>query len=237
MTDDQPRFTFDISPGLELKNAHLTPDPISIDESIFSKGQIRIIQKFITDEKQALQQRLESEFAAKLDSEKRTAWQNGNQAGITLVTNQFTTKYSTQVTEVTQQLEKIVDILSFKTDVFLAFHQEEILKLIIKLARKVIDVEVTINPDIVITSLKRCLELLNEREEVKIMVNPKDWGLVRQTLDDFTLSIDLPKNVEIVPNHEILEGGCRIEFRSGSIDADIETQFAEIKRNLHEENL
>jgi len=233
MTDDQYRFTFDITPGLELKNAHLTTDVISINESIFSQGQIRIIQKFIADEKQSLQQRLESEFATKLDTEKRTAWQNGNQAGITLVKNQFTT----QVAEMSKQLVKVIDSLSFKTDEFLAFHQEEILKLIIKLARKVIDVEVSLNNDIIITSLKRCLELLNEKEEVKIMVNPKDWGIVRQNLDDFTLSLDLPKNMEIVPNEEILEGGCRIEFHSGSIDADIETQFAEIKRNLHEEDL
>jgi len=226
MTDSDYTYVFDISPGLEIKNAYLTDELIPIDESIFSRGQMRIIEKYIADQRE----KLEKEFATKLDSEKRTAWQNGNQAGITLTRNQFTA----QVAQMSEQIAKVIDSISFHTDTFLAFHQEEILKLIITLARKVIDVEVTLNPDIIITTLRRCLDLLNEKEDIKILVNPNDWGIVRENLDDFGLSLDLPKNIEVVPNNEILEGGCRVEFKSGSIDADIETQFAEIKRNLHE---
>jgi len=226
MSADDYTFTFDISPGLELKNAHLTDELILMDESIFSAGQLRIVDKYVSEQRE----KLEKEFAVKLDAEKRTAWQNGNQAGITLTKNQFTA----QVTKMSEQLTKMIESVSFQTDTFLAFHQEEILKLIITLARKVIDVEITLNQDIIIRTLRRCLELLNEKEDIKILVNPNDWGVVRENLDDFGLSLELPKNIELVPNNEITEGGCRIEFKSGSIDADIETQFAEIKRNLHE---
>jgi flagellar biosynthesis/type III secretory pathway protein FliH len=80
--------------------------------------------------------------------------------------------------------------------------------------------------------LKRSLQYLNEKEEIRILVNPNDWGIVKENINKLHLNIDMPKNIEIVAVENIQAGGCRIDFKAGSIDADIETQFAEIKRNL-----
>jgi len=218
---------FDIKTGLEPRNAFITKKNITMDESIFTKGQITIVEKMLSEEKE----KLEVEFAKVLETEKRTAWQNGNQAGITQTTNQMLS----QVTPVIEELEKTVKNLIFQTNTFMQFHEAEILNLIIKIARKVIDVEVTLNPKIILTTLDRCLEYLTEKEEIRIIVNPADWGIVKENLNKLSLSYDLPKNVDIIANEEIQSGGCRVDFKAGSIDADIETQFAEIKRNLLKE--
>ncbi|MDD3501811.1 MAG: FliH/SctL family protein, partial [Candidatus Cloacimonetes bacterium] len=103
---------------------------------------------------------------------------------------------------------------------------------IISIARKVIDTELEINPNIILNVLKNALNLINEREEIRILVNPKDWLTVKENLKNLNVQFELPKQIEVINANEISPGGCRIEFSSGSIDADIETQFQEIRRKL-----
>ena len=218
---------FDIKTGLELRNAFITDKSVTVDESIFTKGQITIVEKLLREEREKLQ----TEFAKVLEEEKRTAWQNGNQAGVTQTTNQMLS----QVTPVIEEMEKVINNLNLQTDTFLKFHEQEILNLIIKIARKVIDVEVSLNPEIILNTLARCLEFLTEKDEIRIIVNPTEIEIIKENLNKLSLSYELPKNVDILGNAEILPGGCRVDFKAGSIDADIETQFAEIKRNLLKE--
>jgi flagellar assembly protein FliH len=218
------KYEFNINPGLTVRNAHITSDIITVDESIFSRGQIQIVEKLLQSERE----RLEAEFSQTLESETKSAWDNGNEAGVIQTKNEMTS----QVVEIIEQLNHVLDGIVLQTDNFLQHHESEILNLIIKIARKVIDVEVSINPDIVLQSFKRCLEFLNDKEEIKIICNPDDLNIIRANLSKLSLNIDLPKKVDFVTSEDINPGGCRIDFRAGSIDAEIDTQFAEIRRNI-----
>ena len=46
----QPDFIFDINPGLNVKGAYITDDVISISESVFSKGQWKILNNILDAE-------------------------------------------------------------------------------------------------------------------------------------------------------------------------------------------
>ncbi|MCL2063045.1 MAG: FliH/SctL family protein [Candidatus Cloacimonetes bacterium] len=219
-----PDFTFDINPGLEVRNAYFTDEEISYEDSIFSKSQYFLINKMLNAEIE----KLTAEHKEKLDTEKRTAWQNGNQAGIKQTQNQMLASVQTVI----EQLELLIKNLTKYTTVFMEHYEQQALKLMIKIARKVIDTEVITNPEIVLNNLKRSLELLNEKEEIKILVNPEDIAIVNENLQKLSLSINLPENIEIVSNENILAGGCKIDFKVGSIDSDLETQFEEIKRQI-----
>ena len=233
-----PDHVFDIEPGLEVKMAYITTEAISVDESVFTLGQLAIIEKMLTFENQRFEnemRKVEEEIAEikedcleKIESEKKIAWQNGNQAGVKQAQNQMLS----QVEEVTEQLRIFMESLSLQTDKFVEYREREILELIIKIARKVIDVEVTLSPEIILNTLKNSLNFLNEKEEIKIVVNPNYWTVVSENLKKLSLTINLPENIEVISNENIGAGGCRIDFKAGSIDADLETQFAEIKRKL-----
>jgi flagellar assembly protein FliH len=112
------------------------------------------------------------------------------------------------------------------------YKEQELLELIVKIARKVIDVEIALNPEIILHAIKNCLELLNEKEEIKVRVNINDWTIVQENLKKLSLNMDLPSNTEIIACEDILQGGCQIEFKGGSIDAEVDTKFAEIKRKI-----
>jgi flagellar assembly protein FliH len=221
----QPNYTFNIDPGLDIRNARITTDEISIEESVFSEKQLLVFEKILNAQIQALTE----DFNDTLENEKKTAWTEGNQAGIDQTTNELLAS----VTQVIDSLKEMTQSLSFQTETFMQYHEQELLSLVISIARKVIDVEIMLNPEIIINTLRRSLEYLNEKEEIKILVNPSDWDLVKENLHKLSMHIDLPKNTEVIPSDMIAPGGAKIDFKAGSIDADIETQFAEIKRNLH----
>lgn len=219
-----PNFVFNISPGLDVISAYITKDNISPDESVFSTGQIALIEKILNTEIA----NIENNYLNKLEAEKKIAWQNGNQAGLKQAQNQMLS----QVQILTEQMKSMLNSLSIQAESIIEYHEQEILKLVIKIARKIIDTEVSLNPEIVLNVLKNSLNFLNEKEEIKVLVNSNDWTIVKDNLKKLSLTIDLPENIEIISNPNIAQGGCRIDFKAGSIDADLETQFAEIQRKL-----
>ena len=224
MVKKQPDFVFNISPGLNVKSAYISKDPISIEESVFRPDQLNLIEKIINNEIS----NIENEYQQKLEAEKKTAWQNGNQAGIKQTHNQL----SQQVQNLLNNLNQLINNLQIQSDKIIENHEQDILTLILKIARKVIETEISLNPDIILEVLKKSLNLLNEKEDIKINVNPNDWSNVRNNIDKLNLTFDLADNIEIVSNENISQGTCRVDFRAGSIDADLDTQFAEIQRKL-----
>jgi len=233
-TPKPPDYTFDINPGLEVKKAYITEEAISIDESVFTKGQWEIIERFLNAEEVRFQEekaKIEEHYLNQIELEKNTAWKSGNEEGIASVQSVKAEMISKAETAI-EQMSIFMDSVLIHTDKFMEFHEQEILKLITNIARKVIDYEVTLNPKIIMRLVKNSIELLNEKEEVKILVNHDDWANVRDNLKSLSLSVDMPKNIEVVPCETIEQGGCRIDFKFGSIDADIESQYTEIKRKL-----
>ena len=237
-TPKPPDYTFDINPGLEVKKAYITEEAISTDESVFTAGQLAIVERFLIAEEERFQEervkyqeekeRLIEEHLQQLEAEKKIAWKKGNEEGIESTKQEMIG----QVETVIEQVHAFLDSVIIKTDKFMEIHEQEILRLIINIARKVIEYEVTMNPKIILRLVRNSIELLNEKEEIRILVNPEEWATVRDNLDKLSLSIDLPKNIEVVPYDNIDKGGCRIDFKAGSIDADLDTQFTEIKRKL-----
>jgi flagellar biosynthesis/type III secretory pathway protein FliH len=217
-------YYFNIKPGLPVKSASKSkshPDP---SKSIFNDYQLNLINQMIqyhVDE--AINQ-----LNARLLQEKKEEFQKGVKAGIQQAQQQL----QTQVNQTLNILNQLTANLSSQIDQIKEDQQQELLAFVITMARKVIDTEIETNPVIILNVLKNALNLLNEREEVRILVNPKDWLTVKENINKLNLQIDLPKQIEIVNTPEITPGGCRLEYKSGSIDADIDTQFEEIKRKL-----
>jgi len=251
-SEQTKNFIFDVTPGLEVLNAKISSEEIKIDNSIFTPHQMVLINRMISVEVSKEVNQIEKDFHIKLtkekeifeaekekfdieresfEAEKKSIWQNGNQAGVKQTQNQLLT----QVTILTDQLKKSIESLKINTDEILQNHKEEILELIMKISRKIINTEIQMNPEIVLHTVKNCLECVNEKTEIRILVNSKDWTIVTDNLKQLEVSMELPDKVEIIPTDSIEQGGCRVEFKSGSIDADIEKQFSEIQRKLLKE--
>jgi flagellar assembly protein FliH len=109
-------------------------------------------------------------------------------------------------------------------------HQTErqMVQLALAVARRVVQREVSLDPDLLIAMARVALERLGETAQVKIRLHPDDYeaaGAARVA----QLS---GSNVMILADAHLSRGGCRIESDMGIMDVGAEAQLQEIARAL-----
>lgn len=140
-------------------------------------------------------------------------------------------------------LENIDGILKSLIDVkgdIVKKHEEEILQLIDRVVKKVVETTVSINSGAVRETILNALMLAIDRSEITVRVSPEDFDYVKEIKPDFFEKIDGLKSITISSDSSINRGGCYVETRFGDIDARLEQQLDRISesiRKVFEENL
>ncbi len=132
-------------------------------------------------------------------------------------------------------LENIDEILKNLIDAgrnIVKKHEEEILQLIDRIARKVVDSTVSINSGAVRETILKALMLAIDPSEITVRVSPDDFDYVKEIKPDFFENIDGLKSVTISSDSSINRGGCYVESRFGDIDARLEQQLDKISESI-----
>lgn len=111
---------------------------------------------------------------------------------------------------------------------------QDMLRLVLTIARQVIHREVTVNPDIVLSTIEMALQASVKSDSYTIHVNPEDLELVEERKPLFLASIRGLENIHFRPDTEVERGGCLVESNLGQVDATIEGQLDEVRRTLLE---
>jgi type III secretion protein L len=118
-----------------------------------------------------------------------------------------------------------------RRDTALADVEQDVLRLAVKLAEKIIGHEVEQDPktlaDIVATALRNA----RQHELLTVRINPADLPIVqahRERLDPLARA----RFLDLVPDPRVSHGGCIVESESGTIDAQLSTQLAVLERAL-----
>jgi len=213
---------FAVKSEFPVKSAHVVP--FNDDRKIEFPMNNEIVDRLIRKETE----RLEEQFVERLKASRDESYRNGLQDGI----KQTETKYFNQLSKSFQYLKKVADSLRSEMDALMEREEQNLLSLSLAIARKVIDAELTLNDEVVLSVLRNSMNLLGSQRSVRVLVNPQDWALVKENVGTLDLKVEMPKDIEVVSAPHIAPGGCVVEGDSGSVDADIETQFAEIRRKL-----
>jgi flagellar assembly protein FliH len=112
--------------------------------------------------------------------------------------------------------------------------EPELLKLAVDVARKVVHREIVENQEVVLNMVKIALYQLRDRQSLKIRVSTADYDLLREHKEEIMGSCDGMRNLEILQDRRVEQGGCLIESDNGNLDARIETQIREVERALLE---
>ncbi len=141
-----------------------------------------------------------------------------------------------------QQLQPIQDFAARITeqfrnelDSFYEKEEQQILELILHIARKVIHTEVSLNPEIVLHILRSSLKLLSDRRNIVINVNSAEWSIIKENMESLGHEFDIPADTEIRGTQHLEKGSVRIDTESGTIDSRISTQIDEITRKILKE--
>ncbi len=113
--------------------------------------------------------------------------------------------------------------------------EEDLLKLAIMLAKKIIQQEISLDRKILANIIKAAVDSAADREELVIRLNPVDYRLLTEEQQLFPNSEN--KRMTFKADDTVPCCGCMVDTAMGSIDARIEAQLDEIYRRLMEERV
>jgi flagellar biosynthesis/type III secretory pathway protein FliH len=119
-------------------------------------------------------------------------------------------------------------IPQIKKDV-LSKGEEQMVKLAVAIAEKILHQEVSTRKEIILEVLKGALKNITETEGMKIRLNPQDFRYMMEVKKDFLQSFEGIRNIVFEEDAAIKRGGAVVETMFGEVDARLESQLREIK--------
>jgi len=107
--------------------------------------------------------------------------------------------------------------------------EEQMVKLALAIAEKIIQQEVSTKKDVIFAVLKNAIKNIAETEGMKIRLNTQDFRYMMEVKKDFLQSFDGIRNVVFEEDSSIKRGGAVVETMFGDVDARLESQIKEIK--------
>lgn len=126
----------------------------------------------------------------------------------------------------------ITSFLGAKQEVF-DYIAPNIMEISLDIAKKIIKREIQQDPSIILDNIAEVLKGLSKEEtKITLKVNPAQVSLLKMEVPSLISDNGLEAKVLIVPDENIMEGGCVVETANGVVDAAIETQLAVISEAL-----
>jgi len=113
--------------------------------------------------------------------------------------------------------------------------EDELIDLIMLVARKVIVQEISQDRSILAGVVKNAIAGLSARDEITVRINPDDYLLVSSGRDEILKKELLNDRLLLKPDPTITPGCCLIDTVMGTVDASLEGQLEEIYRHLIEQ--
>ncbi|WP_223066772.1 FliH/SctL family protein [Paenibacillus caui] len=101
-----------------------------------------------------------------------------------------------------------------------------------EIAQKIIDHQLTLEPEFAVELIKRNLSRKSEQGTLTLCVSPAHFAFVQAAKEELALVIDSQAELLIIPDSSVKDRGCVIRSAFGSVDARIDTQLTEIKKEL-----
>jgi hypothetical protein len=134
------------------------------------------------------------------------------------------------------RMDAAVDRLRMLSDRLAADMRNDALEVAMMLARKIVEGELTTNVDKMMGTVRSAVRRLGESRRITVRLCPEDAELLtkenKQPGDVAGLSA---ARVEVVADPALGRGDCLVEGDLGSVDARLDTRFAELRRVIAED--
>ena len=105
--------------------------------------------------------------------------------------------------------------------------EEEVVRLAVAVARKIVCREITLDATIIQTLVRVALERVSGKSRVIVHLSPVDYEYMLAKRDE--LAQIRGQEITFTPDNTITQGGCLIQTENGDIDARIEEEFHEVE--------
>jgi len=133
-----------------------------------------------------------------------------------------------------RSLREAIDATMRLREKVLRESEEDLLKLAIMVARKIVQQEIRHDPQILANIVGETVSCCSDLDKITIRLNPDDCTLVSANRNFYLSGIGANTQVSLIPDEAILPGGCMVDTVTGTIDARIDVQLDEIYRKFME---
>lgn len=137
-----------------------------------------------------------------------------------------------EVREILTRLQGVLGELEGFRKKALEGFQEDILRLSVAIAKKVIRRELEIDPGGLLEVIKEAIRRVTEDDVIRVHVSPEDLELVRRHREEILKDLGDSTKLILYPDPEVTPGGCFVETEFAEVDARIETQLEAILEGL-----
>ncbi len=163
---------------------------------------------------------LETEIGRRAEAARAAGFRDGEAAG--------TARANASVEPVIQQLTRTIQDLAGYRSRFRKEAEQDLVKLSIAIARKILHRELTIDPAAILALVRVVLESIDAREVHRVRLHPADAAAV----ETFLGAIGAPQQMVVTADATLERGAAIFETARGNLDASIQTQLAEIERGF-----
>jgi len=111
--------------------------------------------------------------------------------------------------------------------------RRDLIDLAMAIARRVAHHVGEYEREVVLANLEEAVQLAGMRSDVTIAVNPADADAARLFARSLIDMQEQWQHIKVVEEQEVSPGGCRVQWGSGAIDAQLETQLDRIEAELN----
>jgi len=127
--------------------------------------------------------------------------------------------------------DTLAEIAVFK-DTLRAEAEEEIVRLALAVAKKIVHREINADPTIIHTLVRVALERVSGKSAVVVRLSTPDYEYMTRKRED--LSLITGREIHFESDSAISQGSCVIQTETGDVDARIEEEFNEIESAFFE---
>lgn len=139
-----------------------------------------------------------------------------------------------QIEEKGKQLELLfTEIKALRAQIYRET-EEELLKMSLLIAKKIIGKEVETDPQTIGRSIRSAMNYLVDKNHIRILINPEDMEEVRRILPEIA-GFAKGAKFQVVEDHAIKRGGCLLESGFGRINATLDDQIEMLEKEIDEE--
>jgi flagellar assembly protein FliH len=113
--------------------------------------------------------------------------------------------------------------------------ERDAIELALRLAEQIVAGALQVQPERVLDVTRGALRRLTSRRSITVLVNPDDFELVSQSLDDVCGELGGIEHAEAQADRRIARGGAVVRTSEGSIDAQIDGQLARARQIVSQE--
>ena len=163
---------------------------------------------------------------------KQAAAAEGRREALAKADAELEAKVAGQMQQVLPALKSAATQLENARPGWLAHWERRAVHLATAIAGRILRRKLPAMPEVTIALVREALELAAGASQVRVLMNPEDFALLRGQVERLTAEIAKLGSAEVLADESIARGGCRVETLHGSLDQGFEAQLARIEEEL-----